>query len=103
MAYRLIYTSSFESEYDAIIAYLIEDLGSPKAAKHLADEMDRAGEMLADKPLANALSRKPSLNKLELREHLVNNYVVVYRIEDEDVYLLHMFHQTQNFEDRLSR
>jgi len=97
MAYRVLYTDSFEREYDEIVCYHIDHIKSPKAAADFVDAMDHALSLLAEMPAANAISTKPGFYGLELREHLVKNYVLVYRIEEDAVYLLHLFHQSQDF------
>lgn len=97
MAHRVLYTDSFEREYDEIVCYHIEHINSPKAAENFIDAMDHALSLLAEMPAANAISTKPGFDSLELREHLVMNYVLVYRIEGDAVYLLHLFHQSQDF------
>ena len=98
MAYEVIPTESFEREYDSIIRYHLEVLKAPQAASKLIDELDKAYVKLSDNPLLNAVSRKPVLEEFELREQLVRNYVIVYRVDGDLVYLEHMFHQTQDFE-----
>ena len=54
-------------------------------------------------PQLNAISRKSAFTKLDLREQLVGNYVAVYRVDHaaQAVYLLHLFHQSQDFEHLL--
>lgn len=101
MAYEVIPTEPFEREYDGIVQYLVVGLRAPDAARRLLSGMEKAREVLSDNPRIRAVSRKPLLEALELREYHVCNYVVVYRIEGEKVFLLHMFHQRQDFESKL--
>ena len=49
-------------------------------------------------PFIHALSRKPHLRGSDCREHPVENYVVVYRVEGEEVLFLRLFHQRQLYD-----
>ena len=98
MTYEIVATASFAREYDAIIRYHVEELSAQLAAKRLMDDVENACGILAGNPTINAVSRKALLADLELREQLVRNYVIVYRIESNKVYLEHMYHQKQDFE-----
>ena len=98
MAYSVRATKTFEDEYDAVLGYVVEKLKAPQAARTLNEALKDARRALAENPLLHAVSRKPLLEHLELRERLVRNYVVVYRVEEQMVYLEHIFHQTQDYE-----
>ena len=98
MAYEIIYTETFEREYDEILQYLVMRLHTPQAAQALMTALDDTCSLLADNPELKALSSKPMLEELGFREWLVKNYVVVYRAEDDFLYLEHIFHQSQDFE-----
>ena len=101
MTYKIVPAEPFEQEYDKIIRYLVEDLGSPDAARSLLNSMEEVRQSLADNPLLHAVSRKRIPESLELRECLVRNYVVVYRVANDVVFLEHIFHQRQDFENLL--
>ena len=98
MTCRVIFTQTFETEYDRILAYQIEKLCSPQAAESLIEALDNACSLLAANPELAAVSTKPALESLELREWLVRNYVVVYRLDKNRIYLERIFHQSQDFE-----
>ena len=98
MAYEVIPTATFEAEYDSIITYHIETLHSPQAAQRFIAALSETRARLADNPMIHAVSRKPLLDELELREALVRSYVLVYRIDSQRVFLEHLFHQSQDFE-----
>lgn len=101
MAYKVVATTTFLREYRSIIDYHLGTLHAPQAARSLIEELDNMHSILASTPEVRAVSRKEALFNKQLREYLVRNYVVVYRIEDRGVYLVHMFHQLQNFEELL--
>lgn len=101
MVYDVRATSTFEQEYASAIRYLAEDLHSPAAADKLMSNMQAMRDVLALNPFVRAVSRKPLLEHLELREYIVKNYIVVYRVQEPDVFLEHFFHQRQDFEARI--
>ena len=98
MAYEVVYTKTFEREYDSVLRYHVEHLCTPQAAQSLMTELDDACVLLAENPELKAISRKPMLEELDLREWPVKNYVIVYRAEGGRLYLEHIFHQSQDFE-----
>lgn len=98
MGYKVVPTVSFELNYESILLYLVDILDAPSAASRLSEEIDSMFKCLSVTPEICAISTKPTLELLELREYFVRNYVVLYRIEGDTVYLEHMFHGSQNFE-----
>ncbi len=98
MGFKVVPTESFKHEYDSILHYLIEILDAPSSASQLVKAVEKMRIALEDNPKCRPISQKPILNRVELREYLAKNYVVVYRIENASVYLEHMFHQKQDFE-----
>ncbi|MBQ9955220.1 MAG: type II toxin-antitoxin system RelE/ParE family toxin [Eggerthellaceae bacterium] len=97
--YSLVVTAAFERDYDDALAYLTYNLKSPQAATRLMDEMDKAFAQIAGNPLINAISRKPSLARLEYREQRAANYVLLYGIEGDDVVVKRLFHMSQAYEE----
>ena len=99
MAYSVVRTDVFEEQYESILLYLVDVLETPAAALSIMETVDLMIVRLEVTPEICAVSMKPSLEHLELREYLVKNYVVLYRIVGDRVFLEHMFHTKQNFED----
>ncbi len=101
MAYEVVYEASFGRDLLGTVDYLAKDLASPQAAKKLVDAIDRAVSTLAATPHAHAISLKPIMQAHELRECLVRNYTIVYRVDDDSriVRLHRLFHQTQQYDD----
>ena len=99
MTYRFVATAAFVRDYDSVLAYLVYEAHSPKAAVRLIDEMDHSIEKISRNPLLNAISAKPTLAALEYREELVGNYVLLYRIEEEGLVVAkRLFHMSQDYE-----
>ena len=98
MRYKVVPTETFELEYRSAIEYIVDVLGAPKAASDMVDELSHVRSELSENPFLYAVSRKPIMENLALRERLVRNYVVVYRVSGDSVFLEHIFHQSQDFE-----
>ena len=98
MAYSVIATATFERELDQIIEYYLTVLNARIALSNLLEKLDNARTILAESPEIKAVSTKPMLNGLQLREWLLGNYVLVYCIDGSTIYFEHIFHQRQDFE-----
>lgn len=98
MAYSVGRTLAFEEDLRSTVSYLIEQLGSSQAASKLFDEVERAIDILGETPFVCAPSRKPCLRGRGYREYLLDDYVIVYKVEGNEVWLLRLFHQKQLYE-----
>ncbi len=98
MAYDVVFTTTFEYDYRGILVYLVDVLNTPVAAGSLLEEIDQMILNLESTPELFAISRKKSLALYSYREYPVKNYVAIYRIENNQVFLIHMFHASQNYE-----
>lgn len=104
MAYTVIESPQFVRDYDSILECFMLEVKSPAAALNLVDEMDEAIAVLEGNPYINALSRKSALESLDLREHNLSRYVILYVVVDSHVVELNrMFHQSQDYERMLYR
>lgn len=97
MEYDVIWSFSAERDRDRIVEYLLYDLASPQAAKHVLDALDAMIDALSDNPMLFAVSREPRLQRMEYRKYLFMNYIVLYRIEDDTVKVGRMFHTSQDY------
>lgn len=101
MALSFVATQAFERDYDAALAYLTYELASPRAAVSLMNAMEKSVEKICANPCIDHVSTKPSLARLEYREELVGNYVMLYKIEDEAIVAKRLFHGSQDYENYL--
>jgi len=98
MEYSLLITESFKQDVMETIGYLADNLGSPSAACRLFDAIDDAIGLIRCMPEMHAISTKPRLCDCGIRECLVRNYVIAYRVDGANVIVLRLFHQTQDYE-----
>lgn len=99
MTYEVKATSSFEQDVIDVANYLALSFSSPSGIDRLINELERIKSIFAATPFLNAISNKSLLKKRSYREHYILNYVIVYRIENDVVYLIRLFHQRQNYEN----
>lgn len=97
MAYSITILEEAASEYRQIVHYLAKVLQSPQAARGFIEEFDSQVARIRTMPELYAASEMPELAKMEYRAFQVNSYLVLYRIEDTQVHIAHIFHQSQNY------
>ena len=97
MTCKLVILRSVQSEYSAILDYLVGILKSPHAAADFVDEFDKQIALIRDAPELYGLSRMPELACKGYRTFFVKNYVVLYKHAENLIVIAHIFHQTQDY------
>ena len=95
MAHRL--APQVEIELDDIWCYIARESGSTDIADRLIDSITDRFFLLASHPYVGR-RRDDDLHP-GLRSFPVGEYVIIYRIEDEDVLILHVAHGRRNIEE----
>ena len=103
MAYKLIIANHAEELLDEIIHHLIFRLKNSQAATHLLDSLEQIYCRLEDNPFQFPFSQDPYLNSRFYREALLTDmsYLVLFRVEDTNVFILGIFHQSENYSRKL--
>lgn len=103
MAYKLIVTEHADELLDNILHYLLYQLKSEQAAKHLLDEIDSIYDRLEKNPLQFPLSRDTYLANKGYHEAVIAqmNYIVVFSIKTDIVNIAGIFHQLENYQKNL--
>lgn len=104
MGYRLKVTEHAEELLSDLVYYLIYHLKNEHAAAHLFDEIEKIYIRLEENPYQFPKSRDTYLNRLEYREAVLTDmdYVIVYRIEEDHIYVLGIFHQLENYRRKIA-
>ena len=94
--YNVIVTDLAQNTLRHIVMYITDNLKNKKAANDFLDEVTLTYKNLASTPDAR-------LKKLGYRRVVIKNYILVYRIaeENEDVYILRFFYGGSNYENIL--
>ena len=93
MAHRL--SPEAEADLGEIWWYVAQDSGSADTAKAVVASVTRRFHLLAIYP---HLGRVRDDLRPGLRSFSAGNYVIIYKIEGEDVVILHVFHGRRDIE-----
>lgn len=103
MHYKLIITDRADELIDERVNHLINRLKNQQAAGHLLDGIDKLYDRLEDNPFQFAECRDPFLKSREYKEAVISDmdYIMIFRIEENTVYVLGFFHQLENYKVNL--
>ena len=90
-------TKTAQLEYLSIVNYLEGALGSSQAAHNFKQEFRVQMMQLRDMPELFSVSAMPELAAKGYRIVHINNYLAVYKLKGDTVYVAHVFHQSQNY------
>lgn len=97
MAYKVLLLKEAQREYRSILDFLVNVAKSPQAATSFADEVEHQVALIAGTPELYELSRFPVLSARGFRTCLVKNYVMLYTVREGSVFIVHIFHQSQDY------
>jgi len=97
--YNVEISDRAEEDFDRIITYIAQNLSAPKAASDFADKVYDCYDQLENNPYIYRVCHDPRLSKEGYRRALVKNYVVVFKIheEDKEVHVHAIFHGRQDY------
>jgi len=103
MGYRLIITDRAEELLAGLVDYLLYKIKSQQAALHLVDNIEKLYDRLEENPLQFPLSKDAYLLHKGYREAVLPdmNYILIFKIEDTNVYVLGVFHQLEQYKRKL--
>jgi plasmid stabilization system protein ParE len=103
MAYKLITTDKMEDLLDEKIYYLLNVFKSEQAAKHLLNSINEIYNNLELNPHIYRESQDSYLRLLHYHEAKLSNmeYVLIYRIEGNTVYILGIFNSRENYSKKM--
>lgn len=103
MDYKVVVTKDAEEDLERFIQYLIVEKKSIQAAENVLDDYDATIESLAHVAGSLKLCDNPKLRELEYhRIHFLNHrYCMLYRIIDHVVVVDNIFHELQDYENKL--
>ncbi|MCI8861225.1 MAG: type II toxin-antitoxin system RelE/ParE family toxin [Lachnospiraceae bacterium] len=103
MEYRLIITKQAEKMLDNLIYYLLYRIKNQQAAMHLFDSMERLYQRMEENPFQFPVCRDMYLLHKEYREAVLPdmNYLVIYKVEGKNVYVLGVFHESEKYWNKL--
>ena len=99
MAYRLMIPPAAEEQFDNLVFYLLYELQNRAAAENLISQTQRIYTRLEENPYQFPVCDNPLLTTNKYREAILTsmNYVIIFRIDAECVYIVGIFHQLENY------
>ena len=103
MDYKVVITIDAENDLDQFINYLIYEKKSLQSANNLLDDFDSIIESLTHIAGSLKLCDNPRLRKLGYRRinFLKHRYFMLYRIVNNLVIVDNIFHELQDYENRI--
>ena len=103
MDYKVVITIDAENDLDQFINYLIYEKKRLQSANNLLDDFDSIIESLTHIAGSLKLCDNPRLRKLGYRRinFLKHRYFMLYRIVDNLVIVDNIFHELQDYENRI--
>ena len=97
--YNVEVSKRAEDDLDNIITYISQNLSAPKAASDFADKIYDCYDNLENNPYIYSACNDSRLNKEGYRRALVKNYLVVFKIHEDNkaVHVHAIFHGSQDY------
>ena len=102
MDYKVVVTKDAEEDLDRFIKYLVFENESLQAAENMLNDYDATIESLRHVAGSLKLYDTPQLRQLKYRRinFLNHRYFMLYRIEDNVVFVDNIFHELQDYENK---
>ena len=104
MAYKIVITVDAEEDLDSYIRYLLFVKKNEQAARNLIDDFESTKGNLEQSAGALNLCENPRLRALGYRRinFMSHRYFMLYRIEDDTVYVGTIYLDLQDFESTIT-
>jgi plasmid stabilization system protein ParE len=83
MGYKVVVSEHADKDIDGIIRYIATKLKNQIAARTFIEDLNKHYKLLAEYPLTFPVSRYPLLARSGYRCLRINNYIVLYSINEE--------------------
>ena len=103
MDYKVVVTRDAEEDLESFIKYLIFEKESMQAAENVLNDYDATIESLKHVAGSLKLCDNQRLRQLEYRRinFLNHRYFMIYRIVDDVVFVDNIFHELQDYENKM--
>ena len=103
MTYKVVVTRDAEEDLDNFIKYLIVEKKNMQAAENVLNDFDTTIESLKHVAGSLKLCENPKLRQLGYRRinFLNHRYFMLYRIVDQVVFVDNIFHELQDYENKI--
>lgn len=103
MDYKVVITKDAEEDLERFIKYLVIEKENMQAAENVLNDYDATIESLTHVAGSLKLCDNPRLRQLEYRRinFLNHRYFMLYRIVDSVVLVDNIFHELQDYENKM--
>ena len=103
MDYKIVLSRGAEEDLDGFVAYLLFEKKSEQAARNLLNDFEATKTSLSNVAGSLKLCDNPKLRELGYYRinFLSHRYFMLYRIENDTVYVDNIFHELQDYENKL--
>ena len=103
MGYKLIESKRSKIHLEELVRYLLFKIENSQAAEHLLKEVEEVYLRLEENPEQFPYCQDDYLRKKNYRKAVLStmNYTVVFKIEESKVYVIGIFHDSENYSDKL--
>ncbi len=103
MDYKVVVTAEAEEDLNGFIRYLLFVKNNRQAAKNVLDDFEKSVEKLKYVAGSLKLCENPRLKNLGYyRMNFLNHrYFMLYRIENDVVFVDDIFHELQDYENKM--
>ena len=104
MGYRVVITSDAENDLNAFIRYLLYEKKSEQAASNVLNDFEVTKQILSSVAGSLKLCGNPRLKELGYRRinFQSHGYFMLYRIVDNVVIVDNIFHELQDYENKMN-
>ena len=97
--YKINISELAHYDLDQIVSYITVNLASPMAATNFLDQVEKCYDYLKHNPYMYAKCQNIRLKKEGYRKIPIKNYLLVYKIVEEDktVNILRLFYGAQDY------
>ncbi|MBR2587413.1 type II toxin-antitoxin system RelE/ParE family toxin [Candidatus Saccharibacteria bacterium] len=104
MPYKITPSSRFRNSFANILKYYVDILENPRIAKRVLNELEKELDVLRKYPESGAIVESPrNFTEFPIRKTRLHHYKykVFYSFDGEDITLLDILHDLQDFERHL--
>lgn len=103
MGYKVVVTSDAENDLDQFIQYLLFKKKNFQAAQNVLNDFEATKKSLVQVAESLKLCENPRLQMFGYRRinFLSHRYFMLYRIEEDIVFIDNIFHELQDYENRM--
>ena len=95
--YNIEYSKESKQDLIGIKQYIKYNLQEPEIAEKLISKIRKEINSLKDNPEVYAIIDDDIIKKLEIRKLIVDNYIVFYRIKDNNIQIVRVMYGRRNW------